>query len=82
MSDRLSKLQKELDNNLYKATIIAEKNTKRNETGQVVISEDEEYSQCEWDIIADVFNKSIQKKGLTKEQVQDIIENIKQEIRE
>ncbi|HID0767935.1 TPA: hypothetical protein ACXDAZ_002464 [Clostridium botulinum] len=81
MSDRLSELQKELDNNLYKATIIAKKNTKRNEMGQVIISEDEE-EKCEWDIIADIFTNAAKKKGLTKEQVEDIIENIKQETKE
>ncbi|APH21067.1 hypothetical protein [Clostridium botulinum] len=82
MSDRLSELQKELDNNLYKATIIAEKNTKRNKMGQVIISEDEEEDKCEWDIIADIFTNAAKKKGLTKEQVENIIENIKQETKE
>lgn len=77
MSDKLSELQKELENNLYKATVIAEENTKRNEMGQVVISEDE----CQWDVIADIFNNIVKKKSFSKEQVQDMINNIKLEIR-
>lgn len=62
MSDKLSELQKELENNLYKATVIAEENTKRNEMGQVVISEDE----CQWDAIADIFNNAIKKERFNK----------------
>jgi|GEM_PF-6254449 len=83
MSDRLSELQKELHNNLYKATVAAEENTKRNEIGQVVFSEDDEKDyECEWDAIAGIFNNIVKKKGLTKEQVKDIVNNIKQEIKE
>ncbi|APR02351.1 TPA: hypothetical protein ACXDAY_002091 [Clostridium botulinum] len=80
MSDRLSELQKELDNNLYKATIIAKKNTKRNEMGQVIISEDEE-EKCEWDIIADIFTNAIRRKGLNSKQVEDISKKILDEVR-
>ncbi|MBN3371792.1 hypothetical protein CF087_22495 [Clostridium botulinum] len=59
-----------------------QRNTKRNKMGQVVISEDEEEDKCEWDIIADIFTNAAKKKGLTKEQVENIIEKIKKETKD
>ncbi|MBN3351937.1 hypothetical protein [Clostridium botulinum] len=38
--------------------------------------------KCEWDIIADIFTNAAKKKGLTKEQVENIIEKIKKETKD
>jgi hypothetical protein len=52
------------------------------------INNTEKYAQstivdnvCEWDVIGDIFSKAIQKKNLSKKQVNDTIKKIKLEVR-
>lgn len=41
-----------------------------------------EENACEWDVIGNIFQKAIQKKGMSKEQIEDTIKQIKLEMRE
>lgn len=78
----LQNLQSRLQNNINKAIKIAEKNTTKNSMGQAVLSADDEWrDECEWDTITNIFQRAIQRKNLSKDDVDNMAKNILKEVR-